>query len=224
MTENALVQENQVEQKGAHCFPGFLTQQEISHYLELIQNKEHVFRDIHGKLGMNLPYHVFDGIDLQQHLPELVTLAKERVYPLAQQHIQTPVELMQDTRRALRIQRYQAKNEGFKWHIDGGTYSAILTLKNTNEGETQWLSPRQSRFLYPAPYILPFQPLLSLLPAAKMKPKAGDLLLIRGGDIVHRGICRLEQGERMVFVITFDPVGKPKKWLWEWFARRLNYR
>src|SRR5205809_516050 len=84
-------------------------------------------------------------------------------------------------------QCYRAKKQGFKWHLDGGLYSAILTLVNTNEGATEVLSPEWSRLLFPVPYLL--FPFARLLEFAKPKPligAAGDLLVIKGGEVLHR--------------------------------------
>jgi len=60
------------------------------------------------------------------------------------------------------------------------------------------------------------------------KPKtlvgaAGDLLVIKGGEVLHRGVTTREDGERLVFVATYNPVGTKPTPLWDWFARRLNY-
>jgi hypothetical protein len=131
---------------------------------------------------------------------------------------------MADPKRAFRIQCYRARHEGFKWHLDGGLYSALLTLVNTNEGATEVLSPEWSRVLFPVPYLL--FPFARLLEFAKPKPlvgRPGDLLVLKGGEVLHRGVTTRDEGERLVFVATYNPVGTKPTPLWDWFARRLNY-
>jgi hypothetical protein len=95
---------------------------------------------------------------------------------------------------------------------------------NTNDGTTEILSPEWSRILFPVPYLL--FPFSQLLEYAKPKPitgRAGDLLVIKGGEVLHRGVTRKESGERMVFAVSYNPLGTKPTPLWDWFARRLNY-
>jgi hypothetical protein len=134
------------------------------------------------------------------------------------------LEVMNDPKRAFRIQYYRKKEEGFKWHLDGGLYSVLLTLINTNEGATEVLSPEWSRILFPVPYLLfPFGRILEFAKPKPIPTRPGDLLVIKGGEVLHRGVTRKEDGERLVFVVSYNPLGTKPTPLWDWFARRLNY-
>jgi len=86
------------------------------------------------------------------------------------------------------------------------------------------LSPEWSRLLFPLPYLLfPFQRLLEFAKPTPIVPHAGDLLVIKGGAVLHRGVTKKSDGERLVFVATYNPVGTKPTPMWDWFARRLNY-
>jgi len=89
---------------------------------------------------MSLPYNVLDGYKIDEHFPELREFAAGPLLKITQETFGVSLELMTDPKRAFRIQCYRAKHEGFKWHLDGGLYSALLTLVNTNEGATEVLS------------------------------------------------------------------------------------
>lgn len=207
---------------GYRLFPGFLSAVETERLLA--QVREARFTAVAAKAGMNLSYHVVDGLRTRDELPEIFALASGRLQEIAQELVDRPIELMQDPKRSVRIQSYCRKADGFLWHLDGGAYGALLTLSNTNEGATDLLSPRLSRLLKPAPYLLfPFQGLFELARPTRIVTAPGDLLILHGGAIIHRGVMQLDEGERTLLAASFDPVGRKKSAVWEWLARRLNY-
>jgi len=210
--------------EGYHLFSQFLSPEQTAGWLSLIESRGNLFKPVAAKAGMSLAYNVLDGFNIDQHFPELRELAAGPLLRVTEEMFGVQLELMADPKRAFRIQCYRARHEGFKWHLDGGLYSALLTLVNTNEGATEVLSPEWSRVLFPVPYLLfPFARLLEL---AKPKPLIafpGDLLVIKGGEVLHRGVTTREDGERLVFVATYNPIGTKPTPLWDWFARRLNY-
>ena len=210
--------------EGYRLFPGFLSSQDMDHWVDLIESGADLFKPVAAKAGMSLSYNVLDGFAINQHFPELRELAAGPLLKITEETFDVQLELMADPKRAFRIQCYRRKQEGFKWHLDGGLYSALLTFVNTNEGATEVLSPEWSRVLFPVPYLL--FPFARLLEFAKPKPvtaRPGDLLVIKGGEVLHRGVTTREDGERLVFVATYNPVGTKPTPVWDWFARRLNY-
>jgi hypothetical protein len=208
---------------GYRLFPGFLSAAETERLLEQVRQQGR-FQPVAAKAGMNLSYHVVDGNRLRAELPDLFALAAGRLQETAQALVDQPIELMQDPKRSVRIQCYRRKEDGFLWHLDGGTYGALLTLFNTNDGGTDLLSPRLSRLLKPAPYLLfPFQRLLELGRPTRIVGMPGDLLIVHGGAIIHRGVMQHDEGERILLAASFDPVGRKKGPIWEALARRLNY-
>ena len=210
--------------EGYRIFPRFLSPEQTAGWLSLIESRGNLFKPVAAKAGMSLAYNVLDGFNIDQHFPELRELAAGPLLRITEETFGVQLELMADPKRAFRIQCYRARHEGFKWHLDGGLYSALLTLINTNEGATEVLSPEWSRVLFPVPYLL--FPFARLLEFAKPKPLIafpGDLLVIKGGEVLHRGVTTREVGERLVFVATYNPVGTKPTPLWDWFARRLNY-
>jgi hypothetical protein len=208
---------------GYRLFPGFLSAAETERLLEKVREQAR-FQTVAAKAGMNLSYHVVDGNRTRDELPEFFALASGLLQETTQALVEQPIALMGDPKRAVRIQCYRRKSDGFFWHLDGGAYGALLTLTNTNQGATDLLTPRLSRLLKPAPYLLfPFQGLLELARPTRIVTAPGDLLILHGGAIIHRGVMQLDEGERILLAASFDPVGRKKSAAWEWLARRLNY-
>jgi hypothetical protein len=210
--------------EGYRLLSRFMSSEETAGWLRLIESRGATFKPVAAKVGMSLPYNVLDGFKIDREFAELRELAAGPLLRITEETFGVQLELMADPKRAFRIQCYRARHEGFKWHLDGGLYSALLTLVNTNEGATEVLSPEWSRVLFPVPYLL--FPFARLLEFAKPKPLIalpGDLLVIKGGEVLHRGITTREDGERLVFVATYNPVGTKPTPIWDWFARRLNY-
>jgi hypothetical protein len=161
---------------------------------------------------------------VRRHLPALAALAEGPLLAAARDLAGEPLELMRDPKRNLRLQWYRGRHEGFRWHIDGGLYGALLTLTNENDGDTEVLTRGQSRWLWPLAYALyPFPRVLELARPTPLEARAGDLVLLRGGEIVHRGVNRRDEGERLLLAVSYDPVGRARSKLWDGVARWLNY-
>lgn len=202
----------------------FLSVTETEHWRERVESRRTLFRQVAAKAGMNLSYSVMNGYQVRDEMPDLFALVQGRLHEALQDAAGQPLTLMRDPKRAVRIQWYRHRREGFRWHLDGGMYSALLTLVNTNQGATQMISLRWSRCLKPVPYVLfPFQGLLAHAPTTVIQSHPGDLLLIQGGAVIHRGTNDGSDGERIVLVASFDPVGRRPTPVWDWVARQLNY-
>ncbi len=214
----------QLEETGYAKFPGFLAPEKVDRLLGMVEERRHAFQTVAAKAKMNLAYHVVDGHEVERDFPELFELAGGRLFELAQEQAGRPLEPMRDAKRAIRIQHYRKKSEGFLWHLDGGEYGALLTLVNTNHGVTEVLTPRASRWLKPIPYLLfPFQGILARARTVKIEAAAGDLVILHGGAVIHRGLIQQDEGERTLLAASYDRVGRKKSRAWEWIARRLNY-
>lgn len=210
--------------EGYRLISEFLSADETTSLVNLIQSRCDLFTAVSGKLGMTLPYWVLDGLKVDRHFPELRALACGPLLKVTEETFGVPLELMRDPKRAFRIQCYRNKDHGFKWHLDGGLYSVLLTLSNTNGGTTDILSPEWSRILFPVPYLLfPFDRLLEFAGPKPISGRPGDLLVIKGGAILHRGVTRKKGGERLIFAVSYNPLDTKPTPLWDWFARRLNY-
>lgn len=189
----------------------------------ILAHSQH-FKPVAAKAGMNLPYKVLNGYELRAHLPALAAVAAGPMLAVAQELAGEPLQLMADTKRDMRLQWYRGKHEGFRWHLDGGLYGALLTVTNDNDGGTEMLTPRQSRWLRPVPYVLyPFPKLLELAGPTPIAAGAGDLVVIRGGEIIHRGVIRKDHGDRILLAASFDPVGRVRPRVWDALARWMNY-
>jgi hypothetical protein len=209
---------------GSQFSPSFLTATETEHWRDRVESRRELFRQVATKVGMNLSYSVMDGCQIQDQLPDLLELVQGRLKVALEDAASRPLTLMRDRKRAVRIQWYRRRGEGFRWHLDGGMYSVLLTLVNTNQGATQMIPLSWSRYLKPVPYVLfPFQGLLARAPSTVIESRPGDLLLIHGGAVIHRGTNERSEGERMVLVASFDPLGRRPTPVWDWLARRLNY-
>lgn len=204
--------------------PGFLSGEELGRLARLIEDHEDLYTEVHGRGGLGPRYRVIDGDQIHAKLSEVEELGDRRVRPLAEQFAGGALRPLGSSKRSMRVQAYERREHGFRWHLDGHAYVALVTLKNTNGGETQFISPALTRFLrfllYPL-YAVP--QVFSIFPRSAVTAKAGDLLVMRGARTLHRGITLSDQGERILLAYTFDSPGKKPNPLRDWIARRLNY-
>ncbi len=203
---------------------GFLPAPEVERLLARIAGFADAFLETRGKAGLGPSYRVLDGDRLRRDLPELVELGARRVRPAAEAFAGAPLAPFGSSKRALRVQVYARRRHGFRWHLDGHDYVGLLTLRNTNRGQTQFLAPALSRVgrfaLYP---LYPVPQVFSLLPRRVVEPAVGDLLLMRGRRALHRGVTLAEDGERVTAVFAFDAPGKRPSALRDRIAKLLNY-
>lgn len=157
-------------------------------------------------------------------MPEIEAYGERRVRPVAERLAGERLRLMGSSKRSMRIQVYDQKRHGFRWHFDGHTYAALLTLKNTNRGQTHVISERASRILRFLLYPLYFVPeVFSIVPYHEIMTEAGDLLFIRGSHALHRGVTLEEEGERILLVYTYDETDKKPNPIRDRIARAINY-
>ena len=204
--------------------PGFLNGEELDRLRRLIEDHEDLYTEIHGKGGLGPRYRVIDGDQIHKLLPEVEVFGDQRVRPLAQEFAGADLRPLGSSKRSMRVQAYERREHGFRWHLDGHAYVALVTLKNTNGGQTQFISPGLTRFLrfllYPL-YAVP--QVFSIFPRSAVTAQAGDLLVMRGARALHRGVTLSEEGERVLIAYTFDSPDKKPNPLRDWIARRLNY-
>jgi hypothetical protein len=204
--------------------PGFVNREELVRLRQLVAGRQDLFTEVHGRAGLGPRYRVIDGDQIHSHLPELEELGDRRVRPLAEEFAGGPLSPLGSSRRSLRVQAYERRDHGFRWHLDGHPYVALLTLENTNGGQTQFISPGLTRWLrfllYPL-YAVP--QVFSLFPHRAVTLAPGDLLVMRGGRVLHRGITLSNEGERILIAYTYDEPGRRPNPFRDWVARRLNY-
>lgn len=204
--------------------PGFLSAEELGRLTRLIEDHESLYTEVHGRGGLGPRYRVIDGDQIHEKLSEVEEIGDRRVRPLAEEFAGEPLRPLGSSKRSMRVQAYERKEHGFRWHLDGHSYVALVTLKNTNGGQTQFISPALTRFLrfllYPL-YAVP--QVFSIFPRRAVTAQPGDLLVMRGGRALHRGITLSDQGERILIAYTFDSPDKKPNPFRDWIARRLNY-
>jgi hypothetical protein len=203
---------------------GFLTAEELAAIAGLVERRDDLFTEVHGKGGLGPRYRVIDGDQILARLPEIAELGARRVRPLAEEFAGHPLAPLTSSKRAMRVQSYSRREHGFRWHFDGHAYVALVTLENANGGETHFISPGLSRWLrfllYP---LYPFPQIFSLLPYQKVSARPGDLLIMRGARVLHRGVSTSDAGKRVLLAFTFDPPGKKANPFRDAIAKRLNY-
>lgn len=203
---------------------GFMTGDESRRLRDLVRRHAVLLTSTTGRAGLGPNYRVIDGLTIRAHLPEIERYGADRVRPFVEHLVGAPLCPLGSPRRSMRVQVYDRRAHGFRWHVDGHAYAALLTLVNTNRGATQIVAPRPSRvlrgLLYPC-YAMP--QVFSLFPHDHVHAEAGDLLVLAGGRLLHRGVTLDEEGERILLVYTYDLVGTRRSALRNWIATRLNY-
>jgi hypothetical protein len=200
----------------------FVTEAERDAILGEIAEHRPDLRRVEGKVGLGPRYSVIPGDVIAARLPRVLALG-ERVRARAEEFAGAPIAFFSDPVRRMRVQIYDDVDEGFRWHFDGHPFAAVVTLENGNGGVTEIVGPRLSALVRPLFYLAyPFPQLVSLLPRSAVEGRAGDVLLLRGRTVLHRGRSR-RTGRRIVLVFAFDyPDAAPSR-IANWFARWANY-
>jgi hypothetical protein len=209
---------------GLHLIRGFITANELREFRYMIREKSDLFVQTSGRGTLGPRYNVIDGDQIRSEMPALLSYGERKVRPLVEQFASGPVRLMQSSKRAMRIQLYRSKRHGFRWHFDGHSYAALLTLKNTLRGQTQVVSPKMSsvlRFLPSIFYTIPR--MLDFLPYRSVTMQERDLLLMHGSKVLHRGVSLDEKGERLLVVYAYDETTKSPNPIKDRIARKINY-
>ena len=211
--------------RSGYCrIPGFLSPAEAAGWLRRVDDSRDAFRAVGGKAGLALPFHLMDGAEAMARLGDVCTHLQPRMHEAAESAATTRLEPIGDRRRALRIQRYRGSTDGFRWHFDGSHTTALLTLANTNRGATEVVSPRWTPVLKPLFYgLYPLRGAFSLVPHARLVAEPGELLILSGHSVLHRGAPGDRPGERVVVLVAFDPAGAKPRPIRDWIARRINY-
>lgn len=201
-----------------------MTSDEVRNFNDLIQQNAALFTETSGRRGLGPRYRVIDGDQIRSQLPEIAAFGEQRVQPMAEDLAREPLRFLGFSKRSMRIQVYDKKHHGFRWHFDGHSYTALLCLINTNHGQTHLISPGLSRvlrfLLYPL-YAVP--QVFSIMPYQTITMEAGDLILMRGSRLLHRGVTLDEDGERILVVYTYDEPDKKRNPIRDKIARALNY-
>jgi hypothetical protein len=204
--------------------PGFAAVEELQRLRRLVLERQDLFTEVHGRGGLGPRYRVIDGDQIHAHLPAVEEFGESRVRPLAEDFARGPLSPLGSSRRSMRVQAYERRDHGFRWHLDGHPYVALVTLENTNDGQTQFISPGLSRWLrfllYPF-YAVP--QVFSAFPRSSVSTRPGDLLVMRGGRVLHRGVTLSDEGERILLAYTYAEPGRKPNPFRDWIARRLNY-
>lgn len=173
------------------------------------------------RLGPN--YWTLRGEDIHRYLPEVAEFGVTHVQPLVERFVGRSLHRCANPGRALRVQIFDEPAHEFRWHFDTSTVDALLTLRNTNGAQTQIVPLAWSRAVRPIYYPLYWAPaLFSLLPHTAVDCEAGDLLLLQGTNVLHRGVSTQPHGDRILLVFAYeDEHHRAKPWR-ERFNKFLN--
>jgi hypothetical protein len=201
---------------------GYLSESERAAMLGDIARHAAAFRRIDGKLALGPRYSVLDGTVIAERIPSIAALA-ERIRPLAEDLGRMPLALFGDATRCMRVQRYDAAEDGFRWHFDQHALAAVVTLENESEGVTELVDARASRWFKPLFYGAYAMPqLASVLPRQSVRMNGGDVLVMRGHESLHRGRSQ-RPGRRTILVFAYDrPGSRPRRWR-NALAKWVNY-
>ncbi|HEX2644262.1 MAG TPA: hypothetical protein VHU81_14800, partial [Thermoanaerobaculia bacterium] len=154
-------------QQAYRHIPGFLSAEELDRLAGLVEARQDLFASTQGRGGLGPRYRVIDGDRIRERLPEIESFGRRRVHPEMESFAGEPLEPLGSSRRSMRVQAYERRDHGFRWHLDGHRYVALVTLKNSNRGQTQFISPGLTRFLrfllYP---LYAFPQVFSIFPRA----------------------------------------------------------
>jgi len=193
------------------CEPRYLTPEETDGILTAIRGRSNDFRALTGAYGAGPRYRILHGATVARVLPEVVELGETRIRPLVESFAGCRLAPSLDPPE-IRIQHYAGPHDKFRWHYDGHRYNALVTFVNTNGSETEVVPPRLSRLarrVYAPLALTPW--VFSILPHHGFPTEAGDVVLLRGEGLLHRGGPGKRAGERLVIVYNFNEEGRVRK-------------
>ena len=154
--------------------PGFMTAEERQRLRRLVAERHDLLTEVHGRGGLGPRYRVIDGSQIHDHLRDVEDFGETRVRPLAEAFAREPLAPLDSAKRSMRVQVYERRDHGFRWHFDGHPYVALVTLENSNDGQTQFISAGLSRWLrfllYP---LYAFPQLFSAFPRSTVSTRPG---------------------------------------------------
>ena len=210
---------------GAPCrlIKGFATPAEIDALTRLIKTHDSLFKETSGKSRLGPRYRIIQGEEIRRELREISLFGAQRVRPAVEQFAERPLAesgLIAETR----VQAFDRSDHDFRWHFDTHPYSGLLTLWNENNSETQVISPRLSRALRLVLYPLyPFPAIFNRVPHHRYEMAPGDLLVMHGSRVLHRGVALAQQGSRVIIAYSFIEPGRKLNPLRLRIANLLNY-
>jgi hypothetical protein len=203
--------------------PAFLSPQRCAHFEEQIAAQRHRFVSVAQPLRLGPTYRTLRGEDICRYLPEIVDFGATTIQPLVESFAGRPLRNALNPGRAVRLQLFDDRSHRVRWHFDTSSVAALLTLHNDNGSETQIITPSWSRRARPFYYPLFWgRPLFSLLPRSTVVSGTGDLLLMHGAQLLHRGVPTSTGGDRLLLVFAYeDPDRRPTPWR-EKFNKYMN--
>ena len=199
---------------------GFLSESEVERHRRLVRESASLSFESSGRFGLGPRCRMLRGQAARHHLGGLVELGNDGIRQAAERFSGRPLLASRDFARAFRVQTFDGPQHSFRWHYDVSAYAAILALADTG-GETQIVSAGMSRAIRPAFYALYWLPaLFAALPRVSVRLEPGDLLLMQGARVLHRGMPGT--GERVVAIYGYDDAARPPSRVRERLARFLN--
>ena len=209
----------------SHCrlVKGFATASEVESLTRLIEARSSLFVETSGQGRLGPRYRIINGERIQAEMPAVLEFGDQRVRPVVEQLANRTLESA-GTRASTRIQAFDHRDHDFRWHFDTHPYTGLLTLWNRNRSETHVISPGLSRLLRVALYPLyPFPRVFDPMPHHRFTMAAGDLLVMHGCEVLHRGVALADDGTRMIVAYGFVVPGARANPLRARAARILNY-
>lgn len=206
-------------------FPAFLPAERCAELDELITAQAHRFVRVKTPLRLGPNYRTLRGEDVQRYLPELVDFGDRHVQPIVESVVGRPLHRCANPGRAIRVQVFDDLAHEFRWHFDTSAVDALITLRNSNASQTQIIPLAWSRAVRPVYYPLYWAPsLFSLLPRVAVASRPGDMLVLQGTDVLHRGVPTQANGDRTLLVFAYeDDRHRAKPWR-ERFNKFVNAR
>jgi hypothetical protein len=203
--------------------PRFLGEQRLAQLRAVVARGAGLFHETQGRAGLGPRYRVISGDQIRDALPELLAFGEECVRPAVEAFAGQRLRPMLDPTRAVRVQEYRRPEHAFRWHFDGDSYAALLTLENDGGGQTQLIAPGLSRALRPIFYPLYWAPrLFDWLPREEFTLPPGDLLILHGARLLHRGTAN-GAGVRTIVAYGYDEIDKRGNPLRDRLARFVNF-
>ncbi|MFQ5943642.1 MAG: 2OG-Fe(II) oxygenase [Anaerolineales bacterium] len=211
----------QLERVGYQVVDDFLTADQCRAFLEEINGfrNEHSLPEIHRPMkGRSLRYHVIQGEQIRDNIPDIWELYAGKVNQLVNESIGYPLAPLENIRAGVNVNLMRPKQSSYRWHYDRACVTSILYLNEVEGGETE-LYPNYRIMLSKGKYstiqrvldrIIQIRPVMNTFGnMIRVSPKVGRLVMMRADRAWHSVRPVLGNRERINVILSYDFPGTP---------------
>ena len=207
---------SELESVGYQVVDDFLTEEQCQLLLDTINEfrEGHTLAEIHRPMkGRSLRYHVIQGEQIQESIPEIWELYTGEVNELVNDLLGFPLEPLANTRAGVNVNLLRPNQSSYRWHYDRACVTAIVYLNEVEGGDTE-LYPNYRLLLQKGKNtvvqraldgFIQIKPIVNTFGnMVRVSPKVGRLVMMRADRCWHSVRSVLGDRERVNIIASYD--------------------